>query len=241
MNVVWLAGGFIAVVLALGPPLHHAAEELFSAHMVQHLVLITVAAPLLALGLPSAHAVLARLPPARNTVRRGLRAAGRRIPFGATRNAGTAAAWLLHVVILWAWHTPALYEAAVRAPALHAVEHASLLISAVAFWVVVLRRRPRPLSAAVYLFAAAAQSTALGALLTLAAQPSYPSHADTAARWGLTPLADQQLAGVIMWVLGGLGYLGTALAVLARVVRDDRRPDQAMRPAAPAVHRRKTS
>jgi cytochrome c oxidase assembly factor CtaG len=126
--------------------------------------------------------------------------------------------WLVHVAVLWAWHVPALYEVALRTPALHAVEHASLLVTAVAFWAVLLRHPPGAVSAMLLLFAATGQSTALGALLTLAAEPSYPGHAHTVAAWELTPLADQQLAGVIMWVVGGMGYLWAALAILARVL-----------------------
>lgn len=213
----WLVLAAVVVAVALGPPLHRTAEELFSAHMVQHLLLTTVAAPFVVLGLGHPAAVVAWAPPAtRRSLIHGIRSA-RRVP-----NAGwCVVAWILHVGVLWAWHVPVLYEAALRSSALHAFEHASLLATAVPFWVAVLGWPGlRPPAAMLYLFTAAGQCTALGALLALAAVPSYEIHATTVAGWQLTPLDDQQLAGVIMWVFGGLGYLGAMLLVLGRNLRD---------------------
>ena len=139
--------------------------------------------------------------------------------------AGAVAVWLVHVAVVWAWHVPALYEAAMREPALHALEHASMLMTGWAFWALVLRPRVRgtlgTAGAVLYLFAAAAQSTALGALLTLATRASYPSHGASTATWGLTPLDDQQLAGLVMWIFGGIGYVVAALMLLARALRAD--------------------
>jgi putative membrane protein len=137
--------------------------------------------------------------------------------------------WLLHVIVLWAWHVPALYDAAVRDPLLHALEHGSLLVSATAFWWMTLRPRDHhglgALAAMLALFAGAGQSTALGALLTLASEPSFLTHADTTARWGLTPLEDQQLAGLLMWVVGGLGYMIAAFVVTAAALRRGAGPE----------------
>jgi cytochrome c oxidase assembly factor CtaG len=210
-----LAAGAAATAVALGPAMHRAGDALFSAHMVQHLLLVTIAAPLLVAGFPGP-ALLARLPRgSRHAMGRFIRRGRRLFP----RRVTALAAWLGHVVVLWAWHVPALYEAALRAPVLHAAEHASLLVTAMAFWAVVAGRRLDPVASVLYLFAAAGQSTALGALLTLASWPSYPVHAPATDAWGLTPLGDQQLAGVIMWVLGGMGYLWAALVILARALR----------------------
>lgn len=222
----FVAGGF-AIAVALGPPLHEAAEELFAAHMVQHLVLVMVAAPLLAAGLPEP-TVFGRLSrAARQAIGRWLRRTRRLLPFARAGAPALVVVWLLHVVILWAWHAPGLYEAALRQPVLHAIEHASLLGSATAFWAVIRQRRghraPGTVGALLYLFAGAGQSTALGALLTLTPQPSYAIHAATVENWGLTPLADQHVAGLIMWVLGGLGYLIAALVVLRRILQEEPR------------------
>jgi cytochrome c oxidase assembly factor CtaG len=188
--------------------------------MVQHLLLVVVAAPLLALGDPAA--ALAASAPA--TVRRRLARWSRPIRSIPRRHATplAVAAWLAHVSVLWAWHAPALYTAALTHPAIHALEHGSLLATGWLFWVVVMTtpRRP-PLGVGgslVYLFAAAGQGTVLGAVLTFAATPWYAAHAASAAAWGLTPLEDQQLAGLLMWIPAGTVYLVVALALMARTL-----------------------
>lgn len=171
-------GAGVAVVgVALAPPLHGAAEALFTAHMVQHLLLVAVAAPLLSLGTPGL-ALLAALPRRTRTWlarRRHCIVGAGPWPVAVPTALG---AWLLHVAVLWAWHTPRLYERAVQSPALHATEHASLLVTAWAFWVVVLHPRRRCAlrigGSLLYLFAAAGQCAVLGALLTLAETPWSP-------------------------------------------------------------------
>ena len=229
-----LAGSVVAMVVAVGPPLHEASEELFAWHMVQHLVLVNVAAPLLAAGLADP-ALFAALPWAWRRSARGWVRSAHRLPGEAV----AIGAWLSHVVVLWAWHAPALYEAALRLPAIHALEHVTLFATATLFWAMVLGARGLvPLGSAaalLYLFAAAGQSTALGALLALTAVSSYTIHAETAARWGLTALEDQQLAGLIMWALGSIGYLAAALRTLAAGLRDaGRHPRAAPAPAPQA-------
>jgi putative membrane protein len=209
--------GMVALALALASPLDAAAASIFSAHMVQHLVLLAVAAPLLVCGRPGL--VLTSALPARP--RRLLRRGGAR---PAVRRAGTAlshpiVAWVLATVTLWAWHHPSLYEAAVNHDLVHAAEHITLLGSAAIVWAVALgrvRRRLAVPAAALVLVATALQGSAFGAALTLARAPLYTVHSAMAPRWGLTPLEDQQLAGALMWVPPGLVYVGVAAALLVR-------------------------
>jgi putative membrane protein len=228
---VWQAaafgGGLLAVLVALETPLDRLSEALFSAHMVQHLVLMLVAAPLLALGSPRL-ALAWSLPATR---------LWRLIP------GRPSVAFALHVVALWAWHVPSLYDAALANGAVHAAEHASFLATGVLFWWALLPA-PGPRLArlaapgtepstsvhvsarrgehagyglgVLYVFGMALQSTVLGALLTFTRAPWYTSHLGSTAAWGLTALEDQQLAGVIMWVPGGLIYLVAALALFGR-------------------------
>jgi putative membrane protein len=208
--------GAAVVTVALAPPLHAAAEALFAAHMVQHLLLVGAAAPLLALGTPGI-ALLAALPRrARTWLIRQRRHAERTLPRAPVALVALSA-WLFHVAVVWLWHAPALYAWGLRSPYVHAAEHATLLITAWAFWAVVLHPRTRlgVGGAMLYLFAAAGHCAALGALLTLADTPWYAVHAATASTWGLTPLEDQQLAGLIMWIPGGMAYAAIALARLA--------------------------
>jgi putative membrane protein len=199
--------------VALVSPLDGAAASLFAAHMAQHLVLMMVAAPLLAASRPLL-VVGAALPAAGR--RRLRRVAARRL---ATAMFHPVVVWTLGTVVLWAWHLPVLYDAAVRNDAVHAVEHVTLLGAAALLWAAVLGRSPRPLAAPAavgLLFATMLQSSALGAVLTLAGSPLYSVHETTTAAWGLTPLEDQQLAGALMWVPPGVVYLGVMAGLLVR-------------------------
>ncbi|HEY7072404.1 MAG TPA: cytochrome c oxidase assembly protein [Acidimicrobiales bacterium] len=214
-EVAAFTAGLVAVAVALASPLEGAAGALFSAHMLQHLLLVLVAAPLLAAGRP-ALAIGAAFPA---TTRRAWR---RQAARPAARRATDVVlhpvvVWALGTVTLWAWHLPVLYDAAVRHDLLHAVEHASLLGTALLLWTVVWGRGPRPAAtptAVGLLFATALASAALGAVLTLAGTPLYDVHATTTAAWGLSPLEDQQLAGATMWVPAGLVYMAVMAGLL---------------------------
>jgi cytochrome c oxidase assembly factor CtaG len=207
------AFGWTALACALLPPLDAAVGRSFAAHMTQHELLSLVAAPLLALGRP--HLALACLAPARWRPRVAALMA-RAVP-------GLFVAWLLHVIALSAWHVPSLYEAAVRDRGLHAFEHASFLATAFLFWMALLhprRRRARGGAGTVYLFATGLYSTALGALLTLSPRPWYATH----GAGGFSALEDQQVAGLIMWVPGGVIVTVMALLVVARMLRESDAP-----------------
>jgi putative membrane protein len=201
-------GGMLAVAVALLPPVDHLAEISLAAHMVQHLLLVAVGAPLMALGRPMVVLAMAGSP-ARAVVRRVA-------PLVRRLLARPVYVWLAHTAVLWLWHVPGFYLAALADPGLHALEHVTLLGSGVLFWLVVAEPgvsvRLGSMAAASYLFAAAMQCGALGALLTLSTTPWYPQAAMAAS----DPLVDQQLAGVLMWVPATLVYLGATLAVLAR-------------------------
>jgi cytochrome c oxidase assembly factor CtaG len=139
--------------------------------------------------------------------------------------------WLLHVATLWFWHAAVLYDAALRSQLLHVVEHASFLVTALLFWHVVIgvrspERVPNGLGV-LLVFAMAMQSVFLSVLLTFAGAPWYSGYATTTTPWGLEPLADQQLAGVIMWIPAGLVYLAAGLALLVAWVRATEREDTA--------------
>ena len=223
-QVACFAAGCAAVVAALMSPIDAVSTELAAVHMVQHELLMIVAAPLLVAGLPFV-AFLFALP-----------AAGRRrvIRWGRTRwiagvwSALTAPAlvWLLHAAALWVWHLPALYDAALRSEALHAAEHASFFITAALFWWGIGGGRYGRLkygAAVVYVFATALHSSVLGAAMAIAPSAWYRAYAATTAAWGLTPLEDQQLAGLIMWVPAGLVFTAVGLLFFAAWLRESER------------------
>lgn len=214
--------GIVALVVALVSPLDALGSALFSAHMLQHVLLLLIAPPLLLLGAPSL-AVLWALPPA---WRRGVGgwwrgAAGWRTVWLAL--SAPLLVWVLNTAAMWLWHYPALYEWALRDGSVHAFEHACFFLTALLFWWALplvgspgtrLRTRLGYGGAVAYLFAAAVQSMVLGIAITFSPLPWYPAYRPFVAAWGLTPIEDQQLAGLIMWVPVGVIYSLAALALL---------------------------
>jgi len=203
------ASAILAIVAALLSPLDILADRLFSAHMGQHLLLMTVAAPLLALATPEVAVLWALRPPHRTALGSALRR------LRAVRILGALPiAFALHSAALWLWHAPPLYEAALHNAVLHALEHATLLGTGYMFWSAAfsgLRRAGRGLLVSfLYVFVLGAQCTGLGALITLSSRPWYPSYGS---------LDDQVLAGVLMWVPAGFAYLAYALWLLGAWLR----------------------
>lgn len=231
------AAGLGAVAVAVLSPLDALSRALASAHMVQHLLLTLVAAPLLALSAPAGPLLRGGPAAARAVVRRW-----RRLPLVVDAARNPVVVWLLHVGVLWGWHSAALYDAALRNPLLHAVEHTSFLLTAVLFWRVVVGARAVRVSpglGVLLVFAMTLQSGLLSLLLTFASTPWYDGYTTTTRPWGLEQLSDQHLAGSIMWVPAGFVHLGVALALLVAWVRgsegqEDGTATSAQVPAAPA-------
>lgn len=215
------AAGLVVLAAALAPPLDGAAERRFSVHMVQHLFLILVVAPLLVAGRPGAM-LLDGLPVAsRACLGRVLHRPGWRM----ARRLATNPVVVLAVSVggFWAWHLPGLYQAALHNDAVHALEHATFLAGAFLFWSVVLdpgpRRRLGLGATCGFVFAAMLANIWLAAGLAFATTPLYavyqPAGAGPAAA-----LADQQLAGVIMWLPADVVYFFTLLALFRRILAD---------------------
>jgi putative membrane protein len=230
---VWCFGlGLATLLLALASPLDVLNDRLFAAHMVQHTVLVVIVAPLLVLGVP-APTMLWGLPPrSRIAVGRWWRSARslRKVVRGAT---APATAWVLHALAIIAWHAPPMYQAAISSETIHALEHTSFLATAILFWWAALQpvghRRMSEGAAVLYLFGMAMLTGVLGALLTFAPSAWYPLQEANTAIYGLTPLEDQQLAGLIMWIPAGLAYVGAAGALfVAWLKASDRRSDSAL-------------
>ncbi len=217
----WRARAFVAALVSLGAalvsPLEALSGALASAHMVQHLLLVLVAAPLLAISAPSSRLLRGSPLPVRRGLPRWRRTLG--VHPAALRSLMSApVVWLAHVAVLWLWHAAAMYDAALTHPALHVAEHATFLVTGVLFWRIVaggrVATRVSPGLSILLVFALGMQSVFLSLLLTFASTPFYAGYASTTAAWGLTPLEDQQLAGVIMWVPAGFVYVGAALLLL---------------------------
>ena len=234
-EMIFFAIGFIILTIAMISPVHTAGSVLFSAHMIQHELLMAIAAPLLVLGKPAVP-LLWGLP---ESMRGPIGRAFSRDIIARAWSALTRplAAFLIHGAAIWLWHAPKLYDASVSSEAVHTAQHLSFLGSALFFWWSILQSRHRKGSegfAILYLFLTAVHTTLLGALLTVSDSSIYSAYRDSATLvWGLTSLEDQQLGGIIMWVPGSVVYMIAALyLMLGLLTRSSTRVTQAARSAA---------
>lgn len=216
--------GWIVLVIALVSPLHELGDQLFSAHMVQHELLISIGAPLLVLGRPLVPFLWAVPLDWRRTAARWSQS---RVVSTLWRSMSKpAVAFALHGLAIWTWHVPRLYQATLTSELIHSLQHSSFLLTAILFWWTVFNARGgqvRRGAAVFYLFATLLQTGALGALLTFSQTLWYPAYAATTGRWGITPIEDQQLGGLIMWIPGSLAYIAAALAIFAQWLRESER------------------
>lgn len=199
-----LAAGWLVLGIAFVSPLCNLTSALFSARVAQHLLTVQIAAPLFVLGWPAG----------------AVRWPGR-LRMAAALLERPELAWGLFGITLWVWHLPGPYMAALANDAVLWSMHGTLLAGAVAAWRSVLApagnaMRLRGLLAA---FGTSVHLAMLAGLLIFAGTPLFPYHLTTTAAWGLSPLADQQLGGLIMGVVGSLAYVALVLAGAARWLR----------------------
>jgi putative membrane protein len=223
-QVAAFATGWIVVAIALVSPLDGLANELFSVHMVQHELLMAVAAPLLVLGRPLA-AWAWGIPPAYRpaiaavTHRRALRGVWGWVT-------APLPAWLLHALALWLWHVPLFFQAALTSDGLHTLQHLSFLVTALLFWWVALgiTTGQGRATALLLLLTTMIHTGVLGALLTFSERVWYPAYIGPTSAHGIDPLMDQQLGGLIMWVPAAASYVIVAMYVAAQLLAPVRGP-----------------
>ena len=197
--------GVLVLFVALVSPLHELGDEyLFSAHMVQHLLLTLVAPPLLILGTPP-WLIQPLLSPEK--VMRMARALTRPVM-----------AFVIFNVVFAFWHVPGLYDLALRERGIHILEHLMFLSAGVIMWLPILSRVPELPRAShlvqmLYLFAQPTVPAIIGALITFADSVLYEWYAEAPRLWDISAHTDQELGGIIMWVPGGLAFLLTLVVV----------------------------
>ena len=222
LGVTAFYAGLVALLVALCTPLDALADTLFSAHMVQHVILIAVAPPLLVLGIPAVPLLWGLPESARLAVGRGWKAS--RLGTVGHALVQPVPALVLHTLALWLWHLPGPYADALANPAVHALEHGCFFITALLVWWVAIRpvgRRSTDTAWALFvLIGTFVSSGALGAILTFSDTPWYYAQSVGAGAWGFTALQDQQLAGLIMWIPAGFAYIAGILAIAARALQD---------------------
>ena len=238
-RVCCFLAGMLAVFLALASPLDTLSGVLLTAHMVQHLLLMAVAPPLLVLGAPMVP-MLRGLP--RFFVREGLG------PFFALRPvhalqrffASRVVAWLLMNGAFIAWHIPVSYDLALRSPAWHEVEHACFLSTSLLFWWHIIAPWPTTYKASrwlllPFLLTSDIVNTVLSAVLSFSGRSGYPAYGQVPRFFGFSMLDDQVAAGALMWIVGSMSFLGAAMLITVRLV--SRKGERAEASAAAARQR----
>jgi len=213
--------GVLLMLLTLIGPLDFLGDDyLFSAHMMEHILLYLAVPPLLLLGLPPA--------PVRSLLSIEIAAKAERFLRRPT------IAWPVAVGTMWLWHLPALYNAALNNEGIHAGEHLSLLVTGtIFFWPVftpLQHHRLSPIIGSVYIFTAMSANMLLGILLTFAPLGYYPTYMHSTGGaglfrfirtvWKLDPQSDLNLGGMFMWIIGGLLYFASLLVVISRLYRN---------------------
>jgi cytochrome c oxidase assembly factor CtaG len=215
--------GWLTLAVALSPPLDEWSDQRLAAHMLQHELLMLVAAPLIALSAPMLALLWAMPTVTRRRVAYALRRRIVTIAWGAITS--PACVFILYAVALWLWHIPALYDAALAHEGVHVVEHLCFFGTAAAFWWGMAHGRHGRAgygAAVVYVFGAAIHGGLLGALMTVSPRVWYAPYL-THSSAGLTPLEDQQLAGLLMWVPASIVFVAGALLLFAAWLRQSDR------------------
>ncbi|HEY0444423.1 MAG TPA: cytochrome c oxidase assembly protein [Candidatus Limnocylindrales bacterium] len=229
-------GALAAIAVALASGIERYDTTLFSIHMVQHLLLTLVAAPLIVLSAPIT--LLLRLSSPATRQRRILPVlhsrAVRAVSF-------PVVAWFLFAAVMWGTHFSPLFDRALEDPLIHDLEHVAYLVAGVLFWWPAIGLDPSPWRMShpvrvMYVFLQMPQNTFLAVAILNATQPLYPHYATLVRSWGPSPLIDQQIAAGIMWLFGDLGFLAAILGLVIAwmrheervTARDDRRADVEM-------------
>jgi cytochrome c oxidase assembly factor CtaG len=207
--------GWAAMFAAIAPPIDAASATSFSSHMAQHELLMLIGAPLMIVGrpiLPWLWALPDRLRPAAaaGLQSRGVSSLWRWLTL-------PALAWAVHGAVVWLWHVPAFYDAALRSEAVHVVQHATFVGTAVLFWWgLIYGRYGRAAygASALFVFITMVHTGALGALFALSTSSYYPLYRERASKAGIDPIVDQQLAGLYMWIPSGIVLTLFALALM---------------------------
>jgi putative membrane protein len=217
-------GGLFALWIALGSPLAALDHQLLTVHMMKHLLLMAVGAPLILLGAP-ALPLLCGLP--KWLMRRSLLLRSRTPPFVGHFLSNSVFCWLAGTAAVIAWHIPAVFQLGLSSHAWHTVEDACFLSAGLLFWRPIVRTGPRDAqgpqwSMPLYLFLGTLPCDILSAFLTFCGRVVYPSYASTARFFSFSPLQDQECAGALMWVCVTFAYLIPAVVITVEILSPGR-------------------
>jgi cytochrome c oxidase assembly factor CtaG len=224
--------GLLVVALALLSPFDVLVQQLFFMHMIQHLLLIMIAPPLLLLPNPLPFLLWGLPGPLRlgvggalNSVINKQSAVGRVLRLMTT----PVAVWFIFVGVIIGWHDPALYNAALRSDWVHDLEHVTMFAAGMLYWWLVSGAGPRlhknlsRMAKIAFILAVIPPNMALGIVLAFSQQPIYAFYSDMPRLWGISALDDQRISGVIMWIPGNMMHFMTALAIIFMILSGEGR------------------
>ena len=224
-HIAAFAAGIIVVFLALCSPIDTVGSALFSVHMLQHILLMMAAPPLLVWSRPAIAFIWGFSPNWRKRIGRAWTGVG----------LDQVADFLMHPAVVFVlfcgsfvfWHLPRPYAWGLHNELFHSLEHLSFFVPALAFWTIIIEpsghRRLDYAATLLYLVVTVVLSDMPGALMVIAPRPLYPEHAAGAAAWGLTLMQDQQLAGLIMWIPAGAIYIAAAIWLFVKLLQSSER------------------
>jgi len=229
-NVFCFAGGLAVLLACLVSPLDPLSSQLASAHMVQHMTIMTIAAPLIARGSPGLLLGLG-LPPVGLSILRKFRRLIRSL-FGRP-DKNLVVCWMVYAAVMWTWHYPLFYESALQFPLNHDLQHLSFFLVAMLFWQPIVDPffRPRKNKGAeiFYLFTTTLHATILGVFMTIAPVAWYLHYEGLSELWNLSVLEDQQLAGLIMWMPACAAYAFCAIWLFSVAIAQSNLPPRQVR------------
>jgi cytochrome c oxidase assembly factor CtaG len=217
-NAIMFLLGWLVLAGATLSPLHEGGTRSFTLHMLEHELIMLLAAPLMSLSRPLGVMIWALPSPVRAGVSNWVR--GGWLHWLWRHATAPLVATLVQIAVIWLWHAPALFELALRHEGWHVVQHVCFLVSALLFWWAMVFGRDGRQGygfSALCLFVTSLAGGGLGALMTFAISPWYADYAAMGmGLFGMTPEQDQELAGLLMWIPGGMAHAGAALVLLLR-------------------------
>src|SRR6266481_1071902 len=231
LRVAAFVAGLFSIWIALGSPLATLDHQLLTVHMMKHLLLMTVGAPLILLGAPSMP-LLRGLPKWIMRLSLLLRSRTPRLSLLGHFLSNPVFCWLAGTAAVIAWHIPTLFQLGLSSTTWHIVEDACFLSAGLLFWWPIVRTRPRDAkspqwSMPLYLFLGTLPCDVLSAFLTFCGRVVYPNYLSTARIWNLSPLQDQECAGALMWVCVTFAYLIPAVVITMQILSPGPAPREA--------------
>jgi cytochrome c oxidase assembly factor CtaG len=221
-------GGLICIILALLSPVEVLSGQLFFMHMIQHMLLVMCAPPLLLISNPFP-ILLWGLPAKIRTVVGGLFVGNSWLRKLLKRYAGAGTIWMIFVIVYIGWHDPTLYEAALRSKFVHDIEHISFFVVSMLFWWHVTSAAPRVHQnlaygkRIAYLLVTVPVNMISGVIITFSRQPIYEYYVKIQRPWSLTVMQDQMLGGIIMWIPGSMMLIVAIIVLVVRMMASEER------------------